>query len=99
MFLKRVVVVHAGMKPAATSPLQRIRSRRLYACALIVALVSSISAAALHAADSPLADAAMRGDRDGVRSLLKQKVEVNAPQGDGTSCMASSKGYKHDNLH
>ena len=48
------------------------------------ALIWSMSAAALHAADSPLADAAMRGDRDTVRSLLKQKVDVNAPQGDGS---------------
>jgi ankyrin repeat protein len=60
--------------------------KRVVVC-LSVALVWSISAAALHAADSPLADAAMRGDRDAVRSLLKQKVDVNAPQGDGTTAL------------
>src|SRR2546422_5431903 len=39
------------------------------------------------AADSPLADAAMRGDKEAVRSLLKQKVDVNAPQGDGSTAL------------
>ena len=37
--------------------------KRVAVC-LSVALVLSISAAALHAADSPLADAAMQGDKD-----------------------------------
>lgn len=41
----------------------------------------------LIAADSPLADAAMRGDKDTVRSLVKQKVDVNAPQGDGSTAL------------
>src|SRR5262245_52007067 len=34
-----------------------------------------------------LADAAMRGDKDTVRSLLKQAVDVNAPQGDGMTAL------------
>lgn len=37
--------------------------------------------------DTRLADAAMRGDKDTVRSLLKQKVDVNAPQGDGATAL------------
>src|ERR1051325_6838426 len=37
--------------------------------------------------DARLADAAMNGDRDAVRALLKQKVDVNAPQGDGTTAL------------
>ncbi|MBZ5625845.1 MAG: ankyrin repeat domain-containing protein [Acidobacteriia bacterium] len=37
--------------------------------------------------DTRLADAAMRGDKDGVRSLLKQKVDVNASQGDGATAL------------
>jgi len=41
----------------------------------------------LYAAESTLADAAMRGDREAVRSLLKQKVDVNAPQGDGSTAL------------
>ena len=38
-------------------------------------------------ADTRLSDAAMQGDQDAVRSLLKQKVDVNAPQGDGTTAL------------
>jgi ankyrin repeat protein len=37
--------------------------------------------------DARLADAAMQRDRDGVRSLLKLKVDVNAPQGDGMTAL------------
>ena len=39
------------------------------------------------ATDTRLADAAMQGERDTVRSLLAQKVDVNAPQGDGTTAL------------
>jgi ankyrin repeat protein len=45
--------------------------------------------------DSRLSDAAMQGDRDAVRSLLAQKVEVNAPQGDGTTALHWA-AYKDD---
>ena len=38
-------------------------------------------------ADTRLADAAMQGDNDSVRSLLKQKVDVNTPQGDGSTAL------------
>jgi ankyrin repeat protein len=38
-------------------------------------------------ADTRLADAAMQGDNDSVRFLLKQKVDVNAPQGDGSTAL------------
>jgi ankyrin repeat protein len=37
--------------------------------------------------DNRLSDAAMQGDKDTVRSLLNQKVDVNAPQGDGTTAL------------
>src|SRR5262245_5132698 len=36
---------------------------------------------------SPVADAAMRGDRDAVRALLKQGADVSAAQGDGMSAL------------
>ena len=36
---------------------------------------------------SPVADAAMRGDRDGVRALLKQGADVGAAQGDGMTAL------------
>src|SRR5204863_5401865 len=47
------------------------------------------------ASDTRLSDAAMQGDRDSVRSLLAQKVEVNAPQGDGTTALHWA-AYKDD---
>src|SRR5476649_780531 len=44
--------------------------------------------AILHAAPSALvADAAMQGNRDAVRSLLKQAADVNAAQGDGMTAL------------
>ena len=47
------------------------------------------------ASDNRLSDAAMQGDRDAVRSLLAQKVDVNAPQGDGTTALHWA-AYKDD---
>ena len=41
----------------------------------------------VSAADTRLADAAQNSDRNTVRSLLAQKVDVNAPQGDGTTAL------------
>lgn len=38
-------------------------------------------------ADSPVADAAMRGDADRVRALLRDGADVNAPQGDGMTAL------------
>src|SRR5258708_4980724 len=37
--------------------------------------------------DTRLADAAMQKDKDGVRSLLKQKADVNAAHGDGATAL------------
>jgi uncharacterized protein len=51
---------------------------------LFVALLLSVSS--LYA-DSRLADAVMAPDPEAVRSLLKQKVDVNAPQPDGTTAL------------
>lgn len=39
------------------------------------------------AGDTRLADAVQRGDNETVRSLLKQKVDVNAAQGDGMTAL------------
>jgi ankyrin repeat protein len=36
---------------------------------------------------SAVADAAMHGDRDGVRALLKQGADVGAPHGDGMTAL------------
>jgi len=46
----------------------------------------SISAFA-GAVDSRLADAAMNADRNAVKSLLSQKLDVNVPQGDGMTAL------------
>src|ERR1041385_4065620 len=44
--------------------------------------------AILHAAaGAPVADAAMDGDRDAVKTLLKQAADVNAAQGDGMTAL------------
>ena len=45
--------------------------------------VASVTAAP----KSDVADAAMRGDKSAVRTLLQQKADVNAPQIDGTSAL------------
>ena len=58
--------------------------RRLMIIGLVVALSVSISAA-----ESPVADAAARGDRETVKSLLKQAADVNAAQGDGMAAAVS----------
>ena len=52
------------------------------AAALLVALLLSGAGS-----DTRLADAAMQGDRAAVKSLLQQKAEVNAPQGDGATAL------------
>jgi len=40
-----------------------------------------------NAANSPVADAAMRGDKAAVQALLRQKSDVNAPQPDGATAI------------
>ena len=50
-----------------------------------LALVTMLAAGA--APDTPLADAAMRGDLEAVRALLRQGTEVNAAQGDGMTAL------------
>ena len=53
-------------------------------------LIGGLCMAVLVAAatrDTRLADAAMQGDKDAVRSLLKLKINVNAPQADGTTAL------------
>src|SRR3954452_24685683 len=56
---------------------------------VIRALVGTLSLSAwLYAAPAaPVADAAMAGNREAVRSLLKQAADVNAAQGDGMTAL------------
>jgi uncharacterized protein len=51
--------------------------------ALVVLLLTSIAGAS----GSPVADAAMRGDREAVRALLKQGADANAARGDGMTAL------------
>ncbi|MEO7135692.1 MAG: ankyrin repeat domain-containing protein [Vicinamibacterales bacterium] len=50
---------------------------------LAVALTAWLNAAG----PAPVADAAMHGDRDGVKALLKKGLDVNEAQGDGTTAL------------
>src|ERR1041385_650738 len=57
---------------------------------LLVALVAGVQAgmrSAPVAGDARLSEAAMQGDKATVTKLLQQKVDVNAPQGDGTTAL------------
>lgn len=58
--------------------------RFISTCALAVALTVAANA---WMADSPVADAAARGDREAVKSLLKGAADVNAAQGDGMTAL------------
>jgi len=52
-----------------------------------VALLSVGVASTAWAANSPIADAAQNQNREAIRSLLRQKADVNAPQVDGTTAL------------
>ena len=52
---------------------------------LLAAMVTTASVGA--AVNAPVADAASRGDKDAVRTLLKDGADVNAPQGDGMTAL------------
>jgi ankyrin repeat protein len=56
-----------------------LRKSLMLSGAAAVLLTSLLGAATM----SPVADAAMRGDRDAVRGLLKQGADASAAQGDG----------------
>src|SRR2546425_12928042 len=58
--------------------------KRLGAVGLAMLLAASGTAASVK---SPLADAAEKSDRAGVRTLLKQHADVNAPQVDGMTAL------------
>src|SRR6185295_2958465 len=55
-----------------------------------IKLICALSLTALVGAapaGSPVADAAMHGDRDAMRTLLKQGADVGAPHGDGMTAL------------
>src|SRR5882672_1110746 len=53
----------------------------------IGALLSAITLSAAAGADVRIADAAMHSQRDTVRTLIQQKVDVNSAQPDGTTAL------------
>jgi ankyrin repeat protein len=53
----------------------------------LVVLLAAIHVPSAGAASSPMADAAMKQNREAVRLLLRQKADVNAPQVDGTTAL------------
>ena len=53
----------------------------------VVLLFLAISAVSLAAGRSDVADAAMRGDKAAVRTLVEQKADVNAAQADGATAL------------
>ena len=57
--------------------------RRLFGIAAIAMAIS----VGVNAAESPIADAAARGDREAVMALLKKAADVNAAQGDGMTAL------------
>src|SRR4051794_24924137 len=64
--------------------------RRSLIFGLSMGVLAVIAASVLMTAtmgDTRIADAAMKGDREGVRALLKQAVDVNAAQGDGMTAL------------
>jgi len=54
---------------------------------IVLASLMILGATAAHAATAEVADAAMRGDRQGVRAALTRKADVNAAQVDGTTAL------------
>ncbi|MEO6213362.1 MAG: ankyrin repeat domain-containing protein [Vicinamibacterales bacterium] len=61
---------------------------------LALVTIALLNTVAARSPDSPVADAAMRGDRVAVRTLLKQGADVNGAQGDGMTALhwAARKG-------
>ena len=58
-------------------------SRRIFVSGVVIMLFAASAGAAV----SELADAVMRGSKEMIRSLLQKKVDVNAPQRDGTTAL------------
>ena len=54
---------------------------------VVAALLMLVVATAATPPESPVADAAMRGDLEGVTALLRSGADVNAPQSDGLTAL------------
>jgi len=62
-------------------------------CAALLASAAYLTV--LNAANSPIADAAMKGDAAQVRALIAQKADVNAEQADGSTALQWA-AYRND---
>ncbi|HEV2202640.1 MAG TPA: ankyrin repeat domain-containing protein [Bryobacteraceae bacterium] len=58
-------------------------------------VIAALAPIAVGAGGSPVADAAMQGDRAALQSLVGQKADVNAPQADGATAIQWA-AYKDD---
>jgi uncharacterized protein len=65
----------------------RLRVARVSKWVYSIVLLSAALLAFAASTDTRLADAVQNGDRTAVRSLLAKKVNVNGPQGDGTTAL------------
>ena len=63
------------------------------ACAVVI--LPAIYLTVLNAANSPVADAAMKGDKAAVQALIKEKTDVNVPQADGATAIQWA-AYRND---
>jgi ankyrin repeat protein len=54
---------------------------------LVASTIALLPSASLAAGRSDVADAAMKGDKAAVRTLIQQKADVNAPQADGATAL------------
>ena len=61
--------------------------RTLHVNALGAWVLAALLFVPMRAPDTPVADAAMRGDLAALRALLRQGADVNAPQGDGSTAL------------
>ena len=52
-----------------------------------IALFLAVSIVSFGAGRSDVADAAMRGDKEALRTLIAQRADVNAPQADGATAV------------
>ncbi len=68
----------------------------LVTACLAAMFTGSVLSGGANTGDTRVADAAMTPDREALRTLLKQKADVNAPQPDGTTALQWA--ARHDDL-
>jgi len=61
--------------------------KRILVLVILLATLAVLSVAGFGAVRSDVADAAMKGDKAAVRTLIQQKADVNAPQPDGATAL------------